>query len=136
MYSENSIEKNIFAKLLSINYVLLILIIALFTIGIFALLSASNGDFNSWPIKHSQRFILSIILFFFVALIDIRIIFKFAYLIFFLSILSLVVIPFVGVESNGATRWINILGLSIQPCLLYTSPSPRDRQKSRMPSSA
>ena len=25
---------------------------------------------------------------------------------------------------------------SIVPCLLYTSPSPRDRQKSRMPSSA
>ena len=24
----------------------------------------------------------------------------------------------------------------IMPCLLYTSPSPRDRQKSRMPSSA
>ena len=26
--------------------------------------------------------------------------------------------------------------LSINTCLLYTSPSPRDRQKSRMPSSA
>ena len=26
--------------------------------------------------------------------------------------------------------------LRISPCLLYTSPSPRDRQKSRMPSSA
>ena len=25
---------------------------------------------------------------------------------------------------------------SIKACLLYTSPSPRDRQKSRMPSSA
>ena len=25
---------------------------------------------------------------------------------------------------------------SKKPCLLYTSPSPRDRQKSRMPSSA
>ena len=24
----------------------------------------------------------------------------------------------------------------LRPCLLYTSPSPRDRQKSRMPSSA
>ena len=24
----------------------------------------------------------------------------------------------------------------VDPCLLYTSPSPRDRQKSRMPSSA
>jgi hypothetical protein len=28
------------------------------------------------------------------------------------------------------------LGVMINPCLLYTSPSPRDRQKSRMPSSA
>ena len=27
-------------------------------------------------------------------------------------------------------------GAEIQDCLLYTSPSPRDRQKSRMPSSA
>ena len=28
------------------------------------------------------------------------------------------------------------LGAHLQVCLLYTSPSPRDRQKSRMPSSA
>ena len=27
-------------------------------------------------------------------------------------------------------------GITISTCLLYTSPSPRDRQKSRMPSSA
>ena len=29
-----------------------------------------------------------------------------------------------------------ILNSQLYPCLLYTSPSPRDRQKSRMPSSA
>ena len=29
-----------------------------------------------------------------------------------------------------------ILARGKLPCLLYTSPSPRDRQKSRMPSSA
>ena len=41
-------------------------------------------------------------------------------------------------------RWGLLLGIVIFPlllalimgCLLYTSPSPRDRQKSRMPSSA
>ena len=27
-------------------------------------------------------------------------------------------------------------GMQVRSCLLYTSPSPRDRQKSRMPSSA
>ena len=28
------------------------------------------------------------------------------------------------------------VNIDLQTCLLYTSPSPRDRQKSRMPSSA
>ena len=36
---------------------------------------------------------------------------------------------------TGPTRGANTLDL-IFTCLLYTSPSPRDRQKSRMPSSA
>jgi len=31
---------------------------------------------------------------------------------------------------------MNLIGKSIQGCLLYTSPSPRDRTRSRMPSSA
>ena len=35
-------------------------------------------------------------------------------------------LPVLGSAMDGA----------MSPCLLYTSPSPRDRQKSRMPSSA
>ena len=52
--------------------------------------------------------------------------------------------------SSGRTpsyirRWLMLYGIRVdgvvnsdrhQHCLLYTSPSPRDRQKSRMPSSA
>ena len=38
-------------------------------------------------------------------------------------------------EGNRAGRLINLIGM-VGICLLYTSPSPRDRQKSRMPSSA
>ena len=34
------------------------------------------------------------------------------------------------------TYWKSCIYLIIRTCLLYTSPSPRDRQKSRMPSSA
>ena len=36
------------------------------------------------------------------------------------------------IEERGEAAGIALL----QVCLLYTSPSPRDRQKSRMPSSA
>ena len=115
MFNQNNYYRSVFAKLQSINYPLLGLIIILFFVGLAALYSISNGDFNSWPLKHSQRFILGLIIFFLVILFDLRLIFGYAYVVFFLSIISLVIIPFFGIESNGATRWINIAGISLQP---------------------
>ena len=46
-----------------------------------------------------------------------------------------------GIDEQGqlnlSKRKVCIIGLgALGTCLLYTSPSPRDRQKSRMPSSA
>ena len=115
MFNQNNLYSSAFAKLRSINYPLLGLIIILFFVGLAALYSISNGDFNSWPLKHSQRFILGLIIFFLVIFFDLRLIFGYAYVIFFLSIISLAIIPFFGIESNGATRWINIAGISLQP---------------------
>ncbi len=115
MFNQNNMYSSAFAKIQSINFTLLGLIITLFFVGLVALYSISNGDFNSWPLKHSQRFILGLIIFFIVILFDLRIIFGYAYVIFFLSIISLVIIPFYGIESNGATRWISIAGISLQP---------------------
>ena len=115
MFNKYNFHSSAFAKLQSINYPLLGLIITLFFVGLAALYSISNGDFNSWPLKHSQRFILGLIIFFLVIFFDLRLIFGYAYVIFFLSIISLAIIPFFGIESNGATRWINIAGISLQP---------------------
>ena len=43
-----------------------------------------------------------------------------------------------GVKRPGIVHRLdkNTSGVMVAACLLYTSPSPRDRQKSRMPSSA
>ena len=40
------------------------------------------------------------------------------------------------IKNNNVDLIINLQGDMPNICLLYTSPSPRDRQKSRMPSSA
>ena len=37
---------------------------------------------------------------------------------------------------DGERSVQDIIDVVLEACLLYTSPSPRDRQKSRMPSSA
>ena len=39
-------------------------------------------------------------------------------------------------DSEGETTFVLSRSANAYGCLLYTSPSPRDRQKSRMPSSA
>ena len=45
--------------------------------------------------------------------------------------------PFaLGVASGYPSPDGFVIWTRLAPCLLYTSPSPRDRQKSRMPSSA
>ena len=57
-------------------------------------------------------------------------------------------LTFLFTDIEGSTRLIQEIGTDrygdllaqhsrlLRDCLLYTSPSPRDRQKSRMPSSA
>ena len=39
-------------------------------------------------------------------------------------------------EADRHDKMLELAELLTDVCLLYTSPSPRDRQKSRMPSSA
>ena len=46
---------------------------------------------------------------------------------------------FIGIDGSLGLVWMAAILVNIyagMACLLYTSPSPRDRQKSRMPSSA
>ena len=48
-----------------------------------------------------------------------------------------IVTPVIGHVSSGtAVTVLRNLGSWVRVCLLYTSPSPRDRTRSRMPSSA
>ena len=47
-----------------------------------------------------------------------------------------VVVDLSGMDSSQAQRTADFVSGGVEACLLYTSPSPRDRVRSRMPSSA
>jgi Bacterial cell division membrane protein len=65
--------------------------------------------------KHLIRFYFFLIMSIVISLIDIKLIYKYSYFLFILSVLLLFSVEIIGVLGKGATRWIKILGFSIQP---------------------
>ena len=127
---------------------LFISITLLSVMGLFFLYSASQGDLNV-VIKQAVFVGFGLCLMFALSQPDPDI-YKILSLIFLIISLLLVVITILfAKEINGAKRWLDLGVFTLQPselvkialplylaCLLYTSPSPRDRTRSRMPSSA
>ena len=96
-----------FLKLKNLNFLLIFIVLL---IGIIAagLYSAAGGSYDPWASKHLIRiFILTILAIF--TIIDIKLIYKYAYLIFILSFLLLLSVELIGVLGKGATRWISLL---------------------------
>jgi len=105
-------------KIKDINFLFIFILILLTLIGTAALYSASGGNFDPWAKKHIIRFAVSLILLVFIALIDLRILYKYSYYIFFLCLLLLISVEIIGTIGKGAERWINIFGISLQPAEL------------------
>tara|TARA_Y100000590_G_scaffold291734_1_gene328482 strand:+ start:556 stop:1659 length:1104 start_codon:yes stop_codon:yes gene_type:complete len=102
-------------KLKKINLLFIFIIIVLALIGTAGLYSAGDANFDLWARKHIFRFFIFLIIIFFICIIDIKIFYKYAYYLFFISLLLLVSVEIIGTLGKGAERWINIFGFSVQP---------------------
>jgi len=100
-------------KKLNIFFIFIVILLSL--IGTAALYSAAGGSIDPWSKKHIIRFIISLIILIMVALVDIKLIFRYSYSVFILSLLLLFSVEIIGTFGKGAERWINIFGVSIQP---------------------
>ena len=92
------------------------LIILLFITGLFfSLVSTSliasdklNTNDYSFFFKHLIFILLGTIVIFGLSSIDKEKLFKFSYLIFILSLIFLILVPFIGIEVKGSKRWIDL----------------------------
>ena len=105
----------IFAKIKQLNYLLIFLLILLSFIGAAGLYSAADGSYQPWASKHLIRFYIFLLMAILISIIDIKLIYKYSYLLFLISILLLISVEVIGELGKGATRWIRIFGFSIQP---------------------
>ena len=108
-------KESIIDKLNWINKNLILIFIILFAIGISTLYSASNGNIKLWPIRQLLYFLIFFPISIIIAITDINFWFKNSYFIYFVTTILLLLVAVVGHNSMGATRWINLGFIRIQP---------------------
>ncbi|MBO5442572.1 MAG: rod shape-determining protein RodA [Alphaproteobacteria bacterium] len=98
---------------ISFSYVMFIVILA--AIGIVTLYSAANGHWSPWAINQLLRFAMGFVIMIALALTDIKLLMRYAYVFYFLTLILLIVVEVTGHIGMGAQRWINLGFFKLQP---------------------
>jgi len=104
-----------FKNIFHLNFLLIFLIILLIIVGFAALFAAADGNIYPWAFRHLIRFSILFVAMIIIATINIKFIYKYAYIIFFSCLILLFSVEIIGTFGKGAERWIKIFGISIQP---------------------
>jgi rod shape determining protein RodA len=102
-------------KLWQVHWLLVIFLIAVAAVGFGMLYSAAGGDFNPWASRQMVRFAVGMGVLILVAMIDIRLWLRYAYVFYFITLCLLLAVEFMGVEGKGAQRWLDLGYFGLQP---------------------
>ena len=99
----------------NIHWPIFLVLTVLAGFGGVILYSVAGGSWEPWALDHIRRYALVVAIGIVVCLIDIRIWYRFAYVIFGLSLLLLALVPFIGDLVNDSRRWISVGTFNLQP---------------------
>lgn len=102
-------------KLISVNWGLVLLLCLLASVGFAMLYSAANGSLQPWAARQMIRFGIALAVMIGVALVDIRVWLRAAYLIYAVALLLLIAVELRGAIGMGAQRWIDLGVIQLQP---------------------
>ena len=103
------------AKALHLNWALVILLIAVASVGFLMLYSVAGGDLSKWADPQIKRFAVGMVVMFFIAFVPIWFWRNMAGVAYGLSIVLLLVVEFFGKVGMGAQRWIDLGPQVLQP---------------------
>jgi len=102
-------------KLYEINWVFVLLLAAIASVGFAMLYSAADGSFDPWASRQMVRFAMGMAILFVFALVEPRIWLQLAYPAYGFALLLLIAVEVAGTTGMGATRWINLGFIQVQP---------------------
>lgn len=111
----NQPELTLGRKLWLVNWLLILLVTLVASIGIAMLYSAANGSWQPWAVRHAVRYGAGVVVLLAVAMIDVRFLLRYAYLGYFAVLIMLVAVEVAGEIGMGAQRWIDLGIVQLQP---------------------
>lgn len=102
-------------KLWHVHWLFVLLICMTAAVGFAMLYSAANGSLDPWASRQMVRFGVGIGLMLAVALVDIRLWLKYAYLFYFAALALLAAVEVMGYVGMGAQRWLDLGYINLQP---------------------
>ena len=102
-------------KLLHLNLPLALVLTAVASVGFLMLYSVAGGSFSPWAEPQMKRFGLGFVVMILVAMVPIWFWRNMSVLAYLVSVLLLVAVELVGIESKGSQRWINLGFMRMQP---------------------
>ncbi len=108
-------SKALFQKLSELNIFIVVVVIMIAMVGFTLLYSVAGGSVDPWAKRQIIRFVIGMFGMVVIAVIDIRVWMFLAYPFYFLSLVLLVIVSVMGQTGMGATRWINLGFMNLQP---------------------
>ena len=102
-------------KLRFLPWYVVVAMTTLVAIGIIVLYSAANGHFDPWASKQFSRFCVGFFIMLAIARGDPRFWYQYAYVVYGITLLLLIVVELIGFIGMGAQRWINLYFFQFQP---------------------
>ena len=102
-------------KFKNLNWTLVMSVLFLSLIGLIMIYSASNSEGMSSTYSHLAKLVFGFTVMFLVAFININTWQKYSFLFYLIGIIILIYATFYGFIGKGSRRWINFLGVNIQP---------------------
>lgn len=113
--SFNKSDLTLLQKLWQVQWLFVLLLCLTAGIGAAMLYSAANGHLDPWSSRHLVRFAAGLFLMLAVALVDIRLWLKYAYVIYGVALVMLIAVEVAGTIGMGAQRWIDFGVVNVQP---------------------
>lgn len=113
--SFNQSDLTLGQRLWRVHWLFVLVLIATASVGFVMLYSAANGSLEPWAYRQMIRFGVGLVLMLCVAMVNLKMLLKYAYAFYALTLLLLGAVELGGTIGMGAQRWIDLGFINLQP---------------------